>query len=321
MNSQIPTLIEHTRNQSMRLPNLIVAGAPKCGTSSLFSWLAAHPEVCGSYPKEPYYFMDVDTPLFHPEANYDYHGLNRYASFFRHCSPQAKVLLEATPHYMYQESALNFFASLNPQPQIIFVLRKPSRQIFSYFSFLQNNETLLDKNLSFAQFTDLLLQGRVEQIKHQFYSERSFFPLKNALLYGRYYDFLVRWTERFAADRLRIVLFEQMIAEPCATLRYLANELGIFPDFYNEFDFPQDNQTVGREIKNEFIHRYVIKIARYLPRNTFRNFLRSFYFSKQTKDTSAPNPDTESLHRLDDYFVPYNQQLAQAFDLNLDCWR
>lgn len=163
MNSQISTLIEHTRNQSMRLPNLIVAGAPKCGTSSLFSWLAAHPEVCGSYPKEPYYFMDVATPLFHPEANYDYHGLNRYASFFRHCSPQAKVLLEATPHYMYQD-ALNFFASLNPQPQIIFVLRKPSRQIFFY-------------------------------------------------------------------------------------------------------------------------------------------------------------PDTESLHRLDDYFVPYNQRLAQAFDLNLDCWR
>jgi len=41
-------------------PNLVIAGAPKSGTSSLFFWLAAHPEVCGSQKKETYFLADKD---------------------------------------------------------------------------------------------------------------------------------------------------------------------------------------------------------------------------------------------------------------------
>jgi hypothetical protein len=305
----------------MRLPNLIVAGAPKCGTSSLFNWLVDHPEVCGSRPKEPYYFMDENTPLFHSEANYQDFGLERYASFFKHCSSSAKILLEATPHYLYQETALNFFAACLPQPSIVFLLRKPSRQIFSLFGFLQNNETLVDKELSFAHFTDLLLEGKVERLEDYCYSKRSFFLLKNALFYARYYDFLARWIERFPSHQIRIILFEQMIADPQATLHSLASDLGIAPDFYDRYDFPKDNQTVGREIKNRFIHRKAVTIASYLPTSDFKGTLREFYLKVQTKNTTAPSPNCESLRRLEDYFVPYNRQLAQAFNLNLNCWR
>ena len=41
------------------LPNLFLAGFPKAGTTSLFSWLAAHPEVCGARPKEPGHFLPL----------------------------------------------------------------------------------------------------------------------------------------------------------------------------------------------------------------------------------------------------------------------
>jgi len=37
-------------------PNLVVAGAPKCGTSSLYFWLAAHPEVAASREKETFFW-------------------------------------------------------------------------------------------------------------------------------------------------------------------------------------------------------------------------------------------------------------------------
>ena len=302
----------------MRLPNLILAGAPKCGTTSLFSWLVAHPEVCGSSPKETFYFMDANHPLLNSMANYHHHGLERYASFFQDCFPQAKILLEGTTHYIYQQTALDFFAAAEPQPYIVFVLRKPSKQIFSSFSFTQNNLASLEKDISFAQFADLLLQGRVELIEDQFHSERSFLVLKNQLLYARYYDFIARWAERFTPNRLRIIVFEQMKADPRATLRCLASDLGIDPDFYNRFDFQKENQTVA--IKNSFIHRNLLKIAPYLPASAFKAALKSFYFSVQSKNSYAPSPDPESLRRLDDYFVPYNRQLAEVFDLNLDCW-
>ena len=303
----------------MRLPNLIVAGAGKCGSTAFYTWLDAHPEVCGSIPKEPCYFIDLNTPFFHPEANYHKHGLEGYASFFQHCSPQTKIWFEASPQYYFQKTALDFFATCQPQPHVIFLLRKPSKRIFSNFSFVQNNKSLLAKDVSFAQFVDLLLEDKVEQIKDRVYHERPFFVLDNLLVHSRYYDYLARWAERFPPNRINILIFEQMIAEPRATLRSLASDLGIDPDFYNQFDFPKENRTLT--IKNSWIHRNIRKVYPYLPASPLRSALKSFYLKAQTKNTSPPTPEPESMRRLDDYFVPYNRQLAQAFDLNLDCWQ
>ena len=41
------------------LPNVIIAGAPKCGTSSLYFWLSAHPEVKASMVKNDVVIIDV----------------------------------------------------------------------------------------------------------------------------------------------------------------------------------------------------------------------------------------------------------------------
>jgi hypothetical protein len=55
----------------MALPNLIVAGAPKCVTSSLFQWIADHPEAEGARIKETCYFNDLSSHVFvdHPSLS------------------------------------------------------------------------------------------------------------------------------------------------------------------------------------------------------------------------------------------------------------
>ena len=50
------------------LPNVIIAGAPKCGTSSLYFWLSAHPEVKASMVKETFFFAD-EVNRFNKNAN------------------------------------------------------------------------------------------------------------------------------------------------------------------------------------------------------------------------------------------------------------
>lgn len=70
----------------MKLPNLLIAGAPKCGTSSIFTWLIAHPEVCGSQPKETFYLMNSDSPLCNSNLFYDIGRLEKYSQYFDHCS-------------------------------------------------------------------------------------------------------------------------------------------------------------------------------------------------------------------------------------------
>ena len=102
----------------MALPNTIIAGAPKSGSSSLYWWLSSHPEVCASKTKETHYFDDAVYPRFNASANYIEHGLGRYEQFFEHCTQEAKVIMEATPIYLYQENALQQLSSLEPKPKI-----------------------------------------------------------------------------------------------------------------------------------------------------------------------------------------------------------
>src|SRR5881394_1202704 len=71
-------------DSNLCLPNAVIGGAPKCGTSSAFTWLLQHPQVCGSKPKETCYLLDADDPLCQPDANWHTHGLEGYAAYFRH---------------------------------------------------------------------------------------------------------------------------------------------------------------------------------------------------------------------------------------------
>ena len=126
----------------MVLPNVIIAGAAKCGTTSLFHWLSDHPEVCASKEKELCFFYDKDWPLWNKKVKYNYHlnGLEKYQNLFEHCkSVNAKVVIEATPNYLYSRTALNVIPTLNPRPKILFILRKPSDRVYSIYQFFKNN--------------------------------------------------------------------------------------------------------------------------------------------------------------------------------------
>ena len=68
------------------LPNTVIAGAPKCGTTSLFRWLNDHPDACGSTTKEPRYLIDPDSCLFDKTSNFHDHGLEGYEAYFEHCA-------------------------------------------------------------------------------------------------------------------------------------------------------------------------------------------------------------------------------------------
>jgi hypothetical protein len=304
-------------SSSIQLPNLVLAGAPKCGTSSLFNWLAAHPEVSGSMPKETFYFMDEDHPLTRPEANYHTHGLDCYQFFPEQSS--AKILVEATTHYIYQQTALNFFAACDSQPYLIFILRKPSTRIFSSFSYTQNNLARLDQTISFAHFTDLLLNHKIDQIQENFHGDQSFFVLQHDLLYSQYYDFLIRWAERFSPNRFKIILFEQLKTDPKAVVTSIAQDLGIDTNFYSSFNFQQKNQTLT--IRNTWLHRSLRQFAPSLPSTKLKTSLKSLYFHLQRQPIPTKSANYEALERLDRYFEPYNQKLEQEFNLDLSAWR
>src|SRR5215210_5117245 len=97
------------------LPELYLVGAPKSGTTSLCSWLAAHPDVYWSVPKEPYYWA-ADYPR--QRAHYGFATREEYEELF--ASPlasAARVRAEGSTTYLYSQVAVTAILESVVQPR------------------------------------------------------------------------------------------------------------------------------------------------------------------------------------------------------------
>ena len=134
------------------LPNLVLAGAPKSATSSIYDWLASHPQTCASEQKEPFYLMEEGHPLINEDTNYHTDGLSGYEELFSHCSSTADVVFEATTHYLYSQTAVDVLSRVEPVPHIVFSFRKPSERVYSAFRFTKYTLARMTEDLSFAEY-------------------------------------------------------------------------------------------------------------------------------------------------------------------------
>jgi hypothetical protein len=303
----------------MSLPNLIIAGAPKCGTSSLFSWLADHPQACGSTVKETFYLMDEGHPLRRKESNYQQHGLDGYRAYFKNCSPQHRVIFEATTHYIYQQTAIDVLSALSPMPQIVFVLRKPSERVYSSFQYSKHNLANVRSHLTFSRFIEELRKTPDSALIGE-YARESAYVLKNDVRYSRYIEYLSAWVERFGSERVKVFLFEEMRKDPRVVMQELARRVGIDPGFYDDYKFQTKNETAN--LKYLSLHRGARKLNGAIPGGNLRNALKTIYLKAQSRKTrnGMTAEDRQSLAELERHFQPFNQRLANELGLNLSAW-
>ncbi|MDF9799692.1 hypothetical protein OKW21_004955 [Catalinimonas alkaloidigena] len=305
-------------SRELVLPGMVICGAPKCGTSSLFTWLNDHPELAGANPKETFFLMDQDNPLHNKQLNFHKDGLEKYGNFFLD-KTDMQLPFEATTHYMYQETALQVLSAVEPRPKLIFLLRKPSQRILSSFEYSKNNLSAFKKDFSFMDYTDILLSGKVEQLDNYVSRKRSLYVLKKDLYYSTYILFLERWKKAAGIDNIDIYLFEDMVREPGMVLTKIADSLGINANYYRDYDFKRRNRTYT--IKHKNIHKALNSFSSFIPAGNLKKVAKKMYFSLQHKNSKPETNVHEALVLLDQYFVPYNDELEKAFNLNLIAWR
>ena len=139
------------------LPNLIIIGAQKCGTSGLHYHLGLHPEVSMSRPKELNFFIE--------ERNWP-RGEDWYR---RHFDPEAKVRGEASPNYTAFPQHVGVperMASVVPDAKLIYLLRDPLQRIAAHWvhNYAKRREkgtlaeTLSHPNTSYLQRSQYAMQ-------------------------------------------------------------------------------------------------------------------------------------------------------------------
>ena len=220
-----------------RFPNLIIGGAPKCGTSSLYFWLSAHPEVYGSPKKETSFFADK-VNRFNAAANVHEHQLDAYLQFFKDAG-DAKIRFEATAHYLYEEQALKAFSEAAVPPKMIFLFREPSKQMYSHYKM----EKYRTKRVNMAL--------------------EDYIKLPKIDMYVDYATYLKKWVDAMPEGHVRIWSFEDFMSRKVEVMQDIADYLGIDSSFYTDFDFEHRNESVV--IRSGALHQLGLRLQPLIP--------------------------------------------------------
>ncbi|MBA2556411.1 MAG: sulfotransferase, partial [Chloroflexi bacterium] len=114
----------------MRKPDFFLAGAPKCGTRSMYEYLKPHPEIYLSPRKEPRYFAsDLDTGTAGDELFF-VRELDEYLGLFQGATDQKRVG-EASVQYLYSRVAAENIRVFNPDSRFLVMLRNPVEAVHS----------------------------------------------------------------------------------------------------------------------------------------------------------------------------------------------
>jgi hypothetical protein len=185
----------------MALPNFLIVGAAKCGTTSLYQYLRQHPDVYMSPLKEPRYFpcfglLPQDRPV---RLRAEYEQLFDGAKAER-------AIGEASPNYLNAPEAPERIAAELPDAKIIVSLRNPADRAYS--SYL----TRVRRGTEKRPVEDALRPGN-------YYFDASL-----------YHDALARYFTTFGNTRVKVLLFDDLGRDTAAALRDLCAFLDIAPD-------------------------------------------------------------------------------------------
>jgi len=280
------------------LPNLVIAGVGRSGTTAMYQYLIEHPDVCGSKKKEISYFVDAiyGTPLAPIES---------YAALFDHHDGE-RILVEATPSYFScgRTVAELIDRTLGPEAKIVVSLRDPAvRLVSSYNLYLSRRwidpGTTLEEYVDMCQRSPSVREGRDENLqKYQGYHG------------GFYADVLPDWISAFG-DRLLVVFFERLQADTARLMIELADWLGIDAAFYGNRDFEIQNPT--QPFRFGPIHRLANavndKAEFWLRRRpALKNALRKMYASVNGVTAPSTGADAEVRQRLRDIYADSNHR-------------
>ncbi|MBI3154214.1 MAG: sulfotransferase [Burkholderiales bacterium] len=278
---------------------LIICGAEKAGTTSLYGYLATHPNVRPSIRKETDYFRS-------PHAT-----LAGYRACFVMPEREGALCVESSPAYLAEAADVApRLAAVVPQAHLVFILRDPVDRLRSAYRFYQSR-LHVPADMDFGRFVSACLDAEsgvfnpdIDRLKpwHQLAAAR-----------GRYERLLSAFDTHFAAAQRLLVPHAQLQSDPAWTTRAVARFAGLDPAHFQNTGFAREN--VSFAVRNRRIQRVAVKVndsleglwRRYpeLKRRLLSTYKR--FNAKSLQEDALP---TAVQERLDQYYQPTRQYMA-----------
>jgi hypothetical protein len=191
--------------QRERLPNFVIIGAFRSGTTSLARNVGSHPQAFMAAQKEVRFFTD------HYEL-----GLDWYKRQFAGASNEPAVG-EASPVYMYSGKAMARMAAAIPEARLVAILRNPIDRAYSHYWMMRSRgQEPLEFPDAIADELNRIIAGNGPPAY---------------LAYGRYLRHLRVVCEHFPRENLHVIVFERFRDDPVEHYRSLCRFLGVDDSF------------------------------------------------------------------------------------------
>lgn len=223
----------------MRPPvDLVVIGAQKCGTTSLWTVLGQQDWFVPSRTKELHHFS-AQAPV--PDAT--------YRGWFPERSGPGLLRGEATPDYLSSYDAPHRMHAHNPDVRLIAILRDPVERAVAAFGHARRIGAIGRREM----FADVYRDEAVRRV-----TRRSWTDIRWGGMYGHH---LRRYLELFPLDQLHVIFFEELVTDPARGLDGLWTFLG--REGTNPVTFPHENS--GRDARLPRMEAGLVRIRRRFP--------------------------------------------------------
>jgi Sulfotransferase family len=302
----------------MKMPNCLLIGAARCGTSALCSFLDQHPQIYISPSREPNFFIAEGqgvSPFRGPgdrEAleRFDMwvSTLERYQSLFADVTTE-KAIGEGSTWYLYDERAHQRIYRHIPDARLIAILRNPVDRAYSAYSMLwrDGRETITD--------FDRALSAEDWRVRAQWE------PLWHYRRMGYYFSQLKRYYDTFDPAQIRVVLYDDFNTRPFDVLRDLFRFLEVDEQFTPDVS---TRHNVSMVPKHALYHRIVA--GRYPLKAVVKAVLPSGFRSRVKRklvsaNLTVPPPLAPDVRReLVDVFRADILQLQALIRRDLSHW-
>jgi len=289
------------------LPNVIVIGAAKAGTTALYWYLAEHPQVFMSQVKETNFFaygLDGEGNLLYGDPEVHHFPVTTLAAYERLFAETggAAAVGEASPIYLECPQAAGRIRALLPEVRLVCSLRQPVDRAYSdYQMYLRHRGQRLDPG------RDLSPSSAWAQ------------PDSRWMRIGRYHEQLCRYFDVFPRQQIQVHLFDDLKRDPVGVARQVYRFLGLDVAFAPDVQTPHalggmpSSRTVERVLTNRKVGAWVkpwlpVRAAHWVRRLRARNLEK------------APPLPVDLRQRLTEPFREDIRRTSELLGRSLDHW-
>lgn len=299
------------------MPNFLLIGAAKCGTTSIFHYMREHPGIYMSPVKEPQFFVlkgrpDSPAPWSSRRKRVNVcYDRKSYEKLFQGVRGESAVG-EASVQYFHSSAAPDNIKKAIPNVKLIAVLRDPSERAWSgYLMSVRNGyENIRD----FWQ----AVETELKQVK----SNLPWWERRNNIGIGFYHRHLSRYYERFQRKQIKVCFFEDLKKNPKRFMQdvfgFLEVDTSFDPDFSKKFQAEKlPEGPVGKRMFSLYRSSLAYFAGSFLPVK-WRDGLRKKLEEKFLKPASGLDPMVR--RRLVNIFRDDIEKLEKLLDRDLSHW-